>query len=165
MMRTATHNVIVRMSPSLLIWEASGREKVEREGRCRMCLINWEVRIPTRHHIVPQSWFKSRIFVLIARTRRVIPCFRIRDCNANIIPLCVQCHMAVEKSNDDSARRMLRKVMGSNESAFAVQLMGQTWFDLRYPPMTAPATRAHKSAPHLVVVNGEMVQDGWREVI
>lgn len=56
---------------------------------------------------------------------------RLRDAEANIVPLCARCHREVEI--DEWARRMLRKVLDQSEIAFAIQLRGKLWFDLAYP--------------------------------
>lgn len=75
----------------------------------------------TRHHLLPLEWFKHQL----APTRA------LRSVDANIIPLCRQCHDEVE--NDDESRRMLRRSLGPDEASFAIQLAGEHWFEDRYP--------------------------------
>lgn len=82
----------------------------------------------TRHHVVPKSWCDDHD----------IP-FRVRDAEANIIPLCGSCHRAVER--DEYARRMLRKVLTQAEIAFAIHLATKRWFDWRYAPAQRGAAR------------------------
>lgn len=129
----------VRVSPSLLQYRAAGKEKLAEEEVCRMCQ-RGEPRIVTRHHVVPQSFFKDRSFGLLTwlgRPGAEIERHLLRDCDANCVPLCVQCHIAVEVRDDDSGRRSLRKVLAASEAALAVQLRGQAWFDARYPASLA----------------------------
>lgn len=119
------------LASPLAFYECGGRAKLIREGRCRMCLVPRQrrgERMLTRHHLVPQRWTGWRLF----GERR----FRIRDADANCIPLCAHCHREVER--DDGARRMLRKVLGQDEVAFGIQVAGRTWFDRRYPPPPRP---------------------------
>lgn len=106
----------------LRLYRYGGRSKCSEESRCRLCLRPDRIRKLTRHHVVPQRWF--RLYGLDGY---------IRDADANIIPLCAACHRDVEAPGDASARRMLRKVMGPSEAAYAITLCGQTWFDTRYP--------------------------------
>jgi hypothetical protein len=57
--------------------------------------------------------------------------WKLRDAEANVVPLCWTCHQDVE--TDVAARKLLRKVLASQEAAFAVKLRGQAWFDRVYP--------------------------------
>lgn len=114
---------VIAVSAPLLRYRCGGRDKMREEGRCRMCLLPSERRPLTRHHIVPKSWFASMPFML-------------RDADANIVPLCRRCHDAVER--DPAVRRLLRKVLGADEVAFALQVRGPGWFDRRYPPSVRP---------------------------
>lgn len=109
-------------------WRDAGRRKLHEEGRCRMCQRSSSVRRLTRHHLVPQSWFNRRIFV-VASVR--VDRYLLRDCDANIVPLCQPCHVEVE--NEESGRAMLRRLLGGQEAGFAVQFRGQDWFDRIYP--------------------------------
>lgn len=80
----------------------------------------------TRHHLVPKSWFNQS-------ARKHDPRYRyVKSCDANIIPLCRACHDAVE--DDVTARRILRKMLGSQEVALVIYLQGSRWFDSKYPP-------------------------------
>lgn len=128
---------LVEISESLLVFRGGGREKARNEARCRMCLRprgpdsrqEWlktpfafdGTRPLTRHHIVPLGWFKNQL----PATRA------LRSVDANIVPLCRQCHDEVE--NDIESRRMLRRVLGPDEASFAIQLASINWFDSRYP--------------------------------
>lgn len=128
---------LVNVSSSLLIFRGGGREKTRQEGRCRMCLRprgpdskqEWlqtpfsfdGTRPLTRHHLLPLEWFKYQL----APTRAV------RSVDANIVPLCRQCHDEVE--DDEESRRMLRRALGADEVSFAIQLAGEQWFEERYP--------------------------------
>lgn len=130
------------------LYRLAGKTKLSEEGRCRMCLTpraSRGERQLTRHHIVPQSWFSDRIARAGADLRlhadrdwlairdEQARIRQLRDCDDNIVPLCVACHRAVE--SDDAARAMLRKVLGSAEVAFALSTRGRAWFDLRYVPL------------------------------
>lgn len=106
------------------VYRHGGRTKLEEEGRCRLCLRPSRVRRLTRHHLVPQRWFALRGSPII-----------LRDCDANIVPLCRPCHDWIEI--DEEGRRMLRNVLGSAEAGFAVRLLGLAWFDERYPSARA----------------------------
>lgn len=75
----------------------------------------------SRHHLVPQSWWKAR-GVKFARYRNIA---------ANIIPLCRPCHDEVE--HDVEARRMLRRVLMQDEVALAIAMRGLAWLDRIYP--------------------------------
>jgi hypothetical protein len=114
---------ILRVSASLAFYRDGGRTKLGIEGRCRMCLHPRRrkgVRRLTRHHLVPQEWFQARLLPQ-----------RLRDAEANMIPLCERCHRDVH--TDEWARRMLRKMLGQNEIAFAIQVTGREWFEVEYP--------------------------------
>jgi hypothetical protein len=135
--------VIVSNSPSLIYvteslirFRGGGREKLRQEARCRMCLrprgpdtpkewaqVGGQVggRTLTRHHIVPERWFKHQ----------VPPTRALRGVDPNVVPLCRGCHDEVE--HDREGRRMLRRVLGTEEIAFAIQIAGEAWFDQRYP--------------------------------
>lgn len=65
---------------------------------------------------------------------------RLRDCDANLVPLCRPCHDWVESPKDDSGRKMLRKLLGSAEAGFAIRLLGEGWFERRYPATAATWT-------------------------
>lgn len=106
---------------SLLVYRDGGRSKLREEGRCRLCLRPGYVRKLTRHHVVPKRWFRVT----------GIPTM-IRDCDANVVPLCSPCHAWVE-AFEDEGRRMLRKVLGGAEATLAIRLRGPDWFEARYP--------------------------------
>lgn len=121
------------LNPQLLVWRDGGKKKCSDEGRCRLCERWWEQRAPTRHHLVPQSWFVGRRFV-IGSSRlgsKALDRYLVRDVDANIVPLCSPCHTAVE--NDGEARKMLRKRLGAAEATYVIAMRGREWFDLRYP--------------------------------
>lgn len=132
---------LAQVSSSLLRFRGGGREKCRQENRCRMCLrprgpetlheFEDEVarglihrlgsRPLTRHHLLPLWWFK----------RQPPPTRAVRSVDANIVPLCRICHDDVE--NEEEGRRMLRRVLGGDEVAFAIQLATEAWMDSRYP--------------------------------
>lgn len=129
------------VSPGLLKNQLSGREKVIKEGQCRMCQRPWKVRpstqhrlvpprqLATRHHLVPESWFLAK-----GRDERHR---RIRNVNANIVPLCRVCHDRVDSrdpADRQDARRELRRCLGVEEIAFMIQVRGKSWLDFHYPP-------------------------------
>jgi hypothetical protein len=125
------------LASPLAFYEIGGRMKMEREGRCRMCLTPRQrrgSRMLSRHHLVPKAWEGWKLFGHLR--------YRIRDADANVIPLCLRCHREVE--TDEWARRMLRKVLGQEEIAFAIQVRGKAWLDARYspPPQDALDRRA-----------------------
>lgn len=127
-----TRVVRVQLPAGLLTYRDGGRRKLVEEARCRMCLREAHVRLLTRHHVVKQAWFKRRTFVVDhGHGGYLIRRHEIRDCDAAIVPLCVPCHIEVER--DEVARALLRKVLGAAEVALAVTLRGQDWFDGRYP--------------------------------
>lgn len=95
--------------------------KVEREGHCRMCKRPSRVRQLTRHHLIPQGWWKARGEEIAV----------LRNAAANIIPLCRLCHDQVE--SDVESRRMLRRALTQQEVAFAIDVIGRTWLERRYP--------------------------------
>lgn len=129
---------VIEISESLIRFRGGGKEKVRQEARCRMCLRSrgpdtpkeWLLgdkdkwvgtRSLTRHHLVPEHWFKYQL----------APLRQLRGSDCNIIPLCRQCHDEVER--DEEARRMLRRVLGPDEAQFAIQVAGHHWFVVRYP--------------------------------
>lgn len=129
------HTVLV--TQSLVRFRGGGREKIKMEGRCRMCLrprgpdsrieldaggpFELGARPLTRHHLVPERWFKNQL----------PPTRALRSAEANVVPLCRPCHDGVE--TDIESRRMLRRVLGPDEVAFVIQLAGRSWMDSRYP--------------------------------
>lgn len=120
------------VSAQLATWRDAGRAKLREEGRCRLCQRPPAVRPLTRHHLVPRSWFAPQLQGLDGDDWFRL--WRLRDADANIVPLCWPCHRAVER-DDPHARRMLRKVLGSAEVAYAVAVRGRAWFDARHPPV------------------------------
>lgn len=114
-------------SPGLRRVNCSGKEKVKTEGQCRLCQEpgSWGSDL-TRHHLVPEVWFRLR------RTWRAL--WLCRNADPNIIPLCRPCHDRVEES--ESARRELRPLLAQDEVAFAFQSIGRAWLDATYPCAT-----------------------------
>jgi hypothetical protein len=88
-----------------------------------MCQRAWDVRPPTRHHLVPYS-----------ERRRVT---KIND-PRNIIPLCRPCHDLIDNRNplQRIARAMLRSLLRVEEASFAAGWMGSGWLLSRYPRHT-----------------------------
>lgn len=124
------------ISDSLLFRSGGGKVKVQKEGHCRMCgravaelraLVDHPeaVRIMTRHHLVPQHWFRNN------------PEYqRLKGCDANIVPLCRSCHDLVELPDWKGGfeyRRELRGLLTQAEVAFVIQMRGRDWLELRYP--------------------------------
>ena len=109
-----------------------GKEKVEREGRCRLCgwqgLPLWKGGSPllslTRAHLVPKGMGGGRGY----------------DVEENIIPLCGMgpgtCHERME-ANSPATRRGLRLVLRPDEISYIVTKKGEGWLDLRFPTTTA----------------------------
>lgn len=95
--------------------------KVEREGHCRMCRRPSRVRQLTRHHLIPQEWWRRRGEEIAV----------LRNAAANIVPLCRACHDDVE--HDLESRRMLRRVLTQTEVAFLIDVIGRAWVENRYP--------------------------------
>lgn len=92
---------------------------------CRMCGRPKYVRPLTRHHLVPQRWFRAN------------PHLRdVRSASANLIPLCRPCHDEVDNRDEWErleARKMLRRSLTQTEIAFAIQVWGRWNFDYAYP--------------------------------
>lgn len=102
-------------------------EKVRAEANCRFCQRPWDVRPPTRHHIVPQSYFKSAEG---AAKKNMM------NSGRNVVGLCRACHDRVDNTNRDEkmrARRELRKLMTQAEIAFAIELRSREWLNRNYP--------------------------------
>ena len=96
------------------------------DGLCRMCLRPAHVRLLTRHHLVPASWF----------LRQPLPLRMIRNAHANIVPLCRPCHDRVDTRDPMEhipARRELRRSLAQQEIAFAIQVRGRAWLEREYP--------------------------------
>lgn len=105
----------------------TGNEKVQREGRCRMCQRLARVRPLTRHHLVPQSWFMRLGNERFRHQRNVGP---------NVIPLCRPCHDLIDNRNRRESReprRELRQLLTQAECAFVIQMLGLQWLDSWYP--------------------------------
>lgn len=126
------------VNPTLIVQRGKGWIKCREEGACRMCRRPMQVRLLTRHHVVPLSWFRTR--------PRFAP---LRNADANIVPLCEPCHKQVERRNPPHARVELRRLLGPHEVAFVLQTAGREWLDWRYPPSSAPARVRVSSSPGL----------------
>lgn len=114
------------MPPESLCNPKLTQTKVIAEGQCRYCRRAWAIRAPTRHHLVPESWF----------LQQPRPLQLIRNAHANIIPLCRGCHDLIDnrvRSERLKARKMLRVVLTQAEIAFAIAVRGQEWLDAEYP--------------------------------
>lgn len=126
----------ITVSPSLRYKSGAGKNKVRAEGHCRMCrraaaeLTDLAgrpdaIRLMTRHHLVPQEFF------------RIHPEWKhLRGCDANVVPLCRSCHDLVELPDwmgGRDHRHMLRKVITQAEIAFVIQVRGLDWLESRYP--------------------------------
>lgn len=116
--------VYQRLNPTLAHNATSGRIKLHQEKKCRICPNR---RNLTRHHLIPQVWFKYRKEELRS----------LRNANANIVPLCEECHRIIDSAIDPvgklQKRAALRDALYSNEIAFILQVRGPQWFNLAYP--------------------------------
>src|SRR5262245_15389836 len=96
-------------------------------SRCRLCVRGDEGECtPTRHHLVPESWF----------LRQPEQLRLVRNAHANIIPLCRHHHDLVASKQPVvrlEARRLLRLTLTQQEIAFAIQVRGRDWLDSEYP--------------------------------
>jgi hypothetical protein len=112
------------ISRSLAHNVTSGRMKLASEQRCRICHGRREL---TRHHLIPHAWFMSQDHEVK----------RLRNANANIVPLCVSCHRLVDGVRDPvlrlQKRSALRGALATVEIAFIIQVLGKPWFDEHYP--------------------------------
>lgn len=103
----------------------SGRDKVLMERQCRICSSSQDM---TRHHLVPVSWFFSDEGAHLRM---------IRNANANIVPLCVNCHQIIDGIRQPvlrlQFRAALRARLGTNEIAFILQVQGREWLEEHYP--------------------------------
>ena len=100
--------------------------KVAAEGRCRLCQRSFKIRQPTRHHLIPQSWW----------IRQPLPLRAFRNAWAGIVPLCRKCHDSVDSKDPVEQwewRRMLRRSLTQQEIAFVICVMSKRWLDLEYP--------------------------------
>lgn len=116
-----------RVSPALRENRDSGKVKLREEKVCRMCQRSNEVCRLTRHHLIPQSAFSWGRFGFGGTAGWRL----LRDADANIVPLCRQCHDLVESGV--WSRRLLRRVLLQAEIAFVIQVRGKEWFEARYP--------------------------------
>lgn len=99
------------------------------EGCCRIC---GSTEGLTRHHLVPQMWFRR------GRGER-----HHKHHPDNIIPLCVYCHQALEgehgldratrQARRREQRRRLRVCLTADEIMFATRTRGRAWLDHHYP--------------------------------
>lgn len=102
-----------------IVNRSAGREKVLREGRCRICK---RVDLPlTRHHLIPRS-------------------LRGSDVDENIVPLCGDgvrgCHGLIEARNEEACMK-LRASLSKRELAHVIQRKGAQFLDNYYPEPNA----------------------------
>lgn len=98
--------------------------KMQGEGHCRMCQRPAHVRPLTRHHLVPEGWFRTQPLEL-----RVY-----RNAHANIVPLCRPCHDLVHDRLDSRPGRvLLRRSMTQAEIAFVIAVRDRAWLEAEYP--------------------------------
>ena len=114
--------------------------------RCRMCDRPADVRPLTRHHIVPQWWFRDQ--AARARSRGLEPPHWPTKANvyANIVRLCRPCHDLIDHGPRHERlryRRMLRALLHPEELAFARRTRGQAWLDEEYPSTLYPPELLH----------------------
>lgn len=83
------------------------------------------IRVMTRHHLVPQHWFRKN------------PEWKhLMNCDANVVPLCRMCHDLVELpawKGGQPYRRELRRMMTQAEISFVIQVRGLDWLEQTYP--------------------------------
>jgi 5-methylcytosine-specific restriction endonuclease McrA len=106
---------------------------------CRLCLRSSKLRLLTRHHIIPHSWFLKQPLALKF----------VRNAHANIVGLCRPCHDLVDSQDPEvrrQARVMLRKTLTQAEIAFAIQIRGRDWLETEYP--LAFLDRSAVDTPH-----------------
>lgn len=95
----------------------AGRDKLRREGRCRVCHREWPLQ---RHHLVPRSLLGD-------------------DLEANLVPLCVYCHDEWEHTpHRQRIGAAIRRTLMAEELAYVVDQMGEGGLDRYYPPRFAP---------------------------
>lgn len=101
------------------------RAKILREGRCRLCSVETDL---TKHHLVPESWFRRNLHVTG------------RHSVSNLVPLCRYCHGLVDGTRDNvlrvEKRRALRATLTPSERRFVRDKRGQAWLDHHYPLAT-----------------------------
>jgi 5-methylcytosine-specific restriction endonuclease McrA len=96
-----------RVRASKARWEQIAEKK---QGPCRVC----QGRPPNQlHHLVPRSQGGS-------------------DTEANIVPLCADCHRRVT-GYDRAACALLRVSLTDLEYAYATETLGEGRFEARYP--------------------------------
>lgn len=125
--KTRTEHRFVELPPPSLRATTITSTKIAAEGHCRMCLRSVRIRPLTRHHLVPEGWFRKQPVHLRA----------IRNAHANIAPLCRPCHDRVDANHEATrreARMHLRRSLSQQEIAFAIQVRGRAWLDEDYPP-------------------------------
>lgn len=98
----------------------AGREKLRREGRCRMCHgYATRLYLLSRHHIVPRGQGGD-------------------DVDDNLIPICghgtIGCHGNVEGWVRDYRQRLRRRMLPA-EVAYVIGKKGEAWLDRNYPPV------------------------------
>lgn len=122
--KPTSHLIVV--SASLVRRRARGRRKIMEEGACRMCERSHSVRPLTRHHLVPDRFFRWQ----------PMPTRSLAHVDPNIVPLCRPCHDLVEEPDRtirEEARRMLRRTLAQEELTFMIQVRGRAWVDKHYP--------------------------------
>ena len=117
----------ITLPPASLSSPSVSARKFGGDPLCRMCQRPHSVRPITRHHLVPDAWFRRQPIALRQR----------RNAHANLIPLCRPCHDLVEALDEferAQARRGLRRSLSQQEIAFAIAVRGRQWLDFHYPP-------------------------------
>lgn len=95
----------------------AGTVKAQREGGCRVCRSK---HLVSRHHVVPKSQ-------------------RGDDVDANLVPLCGDCHGALHRDDQPHFRgaqtiaQTLRIKLHDDEVEYVIAKMGAAWLELRYP--------------------------------
>lgn len=112
--------------------------KMTGEGHCRMCQRPAHVRPLTRHHLVPEEWFR----------RQPVTLRRYRNAHANIVPLCRPCHDLVHDRDDPvPGRVLLRRSLTQAEIAFVIAVRDRAWLELAYPVSHVAAAALDRHRP------------------
>lgn len=98
-----------------------------------MCQRPSSVRLLTRHHLVPQAWYRERVNGVRRQEEWLL---LRRDSNTNVVPLCRPCHDLIDNgpwSDRRMWRAMLRRLLLPGEVAHVRRAMGQSWLEREYP--------------------------------
>lgn len=96
-----------------LVNRRAGQVKVAAEGQCRSCRNRYGLE---RHHLVPRSLGGD-------------------DVEANIVPLCQDCHGTFERQSVERRRvgERIRLSLAPDEVTYILERKGQAFLDRYYP--------------------------------